>query len=165
MSMLKKLTIVVAGVFLLSVSNSAQESAEPKLAGTWQITFYLEPNHSQGATQCVSFTTTVTESSAEFSGRWSSSTFPGWEGSWRQDGDHIQWYGFTRGGLATSEFGHLPSNTVISGEFNHFIPPGGTTSSDGGWVATRVSQCLIAPGTTNAASVSDPAKLSTSPVN
>src|SRR5262249_48812047 len=132
----------------------------PILAGSWLITFFLEPFHSQGATQCVIFTI-VSQGQEEFTGRWTSPTFPGWQGDWLQDGDHIQWFGFTAGGLATSEFGHLPSNMIISGEFNHFLPPNGVTSSAGGWVARRVPQCSAVQtadvGTDPASRGTDPA--------
>jgi hypothetical protein len=148
-------------------SGTAQASTEPNLEGSWSITFYLEDEHTEGATQCVVFTTTQTAPSGEErNGTWTSPSFSGWQGTWQQDGDHIQWYGFTdAAALATSEFGHLPSNSIISGEFNHFIPPNGTTSSAGGWVAKRVEDCgaqprsakLAAPGSTN----SDPAVKST----
>jgi hypothetical protein len=107
----------------------------------------LEDEHTEGATQCVVFTTTqIAPSGEERNGTWTSPTFSGWQGSWQQDGDHIQWYGFTdAAALATSEFGHLPSNTIISGEFNHFLPPNGATSSAGGWVAKRVEDCGTQP--------------------
>jgi hypothetical protein len=144
-------------------TGTDQASTEPNLAGSWSITFYLEDEHTEGATQCVVFTTTKTAPSGEeMEGTWTSPSFSGWQGTWQHDGDYVQWYGFTdAAALATSEFGHLPSNSIISGEFNHFIPPDGTTSSAGGWVAKRVADCgaqpmsanLTAPGSSN----SDPA--------
>jgi hypothetical protein len=138
---LNRVALLVTGVSIFSISGVAH--TEPSLEGSWAITFYLEPQHAAGATQCIVFTTTRTEGSGEErSGTWASPSFPGWHGEWFQDGDHAQWYGFTEAAaLATSEFGHLPSNRVISGEFNHFFPPDGVTSSAGGWVAKRVKAC------------------------
>jgi hypothetical protein len=140
------------GVFAFALSSFflpavAEAMQEPTLEGSWSITFYLEPDHSAGATQCVIFTTTRTQPSGEErSGTWMSPSFPGWHGEWLQDGDHVQWFGFTgEAALASSEFGHLPSNRVISGEFNHFFAPDGTTSSAGGWVAKSVKACDTTP--------------------
>jgi hypothetical protein len=130
-SIIKRCPIVVAGFLMLPVLAFAQAPSETTLNGTWSITFYLESNHVRGATQCVVFKTTSTEPS-----------FHGWRGEWQQDGDHVQWYGFTAGAaIATSEFGHLPSKSLASGEFNHFLAPDGTTSSAGGWIAKRVKEC------------------------
>lgn len=137
-----RLLFFVAGLTLTSLQLVAQATPEPNLEGSWSITFYLEPDHSEGGTQCVVFKTTNTQSSGEErNGTWTAPSFPGWHGEWFQDGDHAQWFGFTSDGLASSEFGHLPSNQTISGEFNHFLPPDGTTSSSGGWVAKRVEAC------------------------
>jgi hypothetical protein len=142
LSMLKRLAVLACGLSILSTSAPAQAASEPDLSGSWSITFYIEPGHTQAATQCVVFTTTRTEHSGEErSGTWASPSFPGWRGTWQQDGDHFQWYGFAAAALASSEFGHLPSSRIISGEFNHFLSPTGATSSAGGWVGTRVTEC------------------------
>jgi hypothetical protein len=142
-SIIKRCPIVVAGFLMLPVLAFAQAPSETTLNGTWSITFYLESNHVRGATQCVVFKTTSTEPSGEERrGTWTSPSFHGWRGEWQQDGDHVQWYGFTAGAaIATSEFGHLPSKSLASGEFNHFLAPDGTTSSAGGWIAKRVKEC------------------------
>jgi hypothetical protein len=140
---LETLAYLTAGLSMFSNSAFSQVPRESTVEGSWSITFYLEPEHTQGGTQCVVFRTTrIERSGEERSGTWASPSFPGWHGEWQQDGDHVQWFGFTRAAaLATSEFGHLPSNRIISGEFNHYIPPDGATSTAGGWVASRVKQC------------------------
>jgi hypothetical protein len=155
---LHTLAYLTAGLSMFSNSAISQTPSEATVQGSWSITFYLEPEHTQGGTQCVVFKTTRIEGNGEErSGIWTSPSFPGWHGEWQQDGDHVQWFGFTRGAaLATSEFGHLPSNRIISGEFNHYIAPDGTTSSAGGWVANRVKQC--ASGAVSEAANSDPAQ-------
>lgn len=121
--------------------TSSAAVQRPSAEGSWRIIFHLEPNHSRGATQCVEFTTTGEVVGEPLSGTWVSTTFAGWRGQWIQEGDHVRWYGFTSGGLATSEFGHLPSNNAMSGEFTHFLPPDGVTSTAGGWRARRVQDC------------------------
>jgi hypothetical protein len=127
--------VLVAAISMFSTPIFGEE---PKLEGTWSFTFYSEPHHAATATQCVVFKTIRTEPSGEErSGTWTSPSFP-FQGEWQQDGDHIQWYGFTTGGgLALSFFGHMPSDTTISGEFNTFFSPDGATSNAGGWVGTR----------------------------
>jgi hypothetical protein len=156
---LHRLAYLTAGLSMFSNAAISQAPREPRVGGSWSITFYLEPEHTQGGTQCVVFKTTRVEPSGgeERSGTWTSPSFPGWHGEWQQDGDHVQWFGFTRAAaLATSEFGHLPSNRIISGEFNHYLPPDGTTSSAGGWVASRVKQCPL--GAVSEGANSDPAQ-------
>jgi hypothetical protein len=121
------------------------------LGGNWRITFYLEPGHSLGSTQCLSFTRTGTIVGEPQSGTWFSPTFAGWRGQWIKEGDHFRFYGFT-GTLATAEFGAMVSNDLFSGEFAHFFSPNGTTSSAGSYQAARVGACSsasVAPGAAN----------------
>lgn len=116
----------------------------PSIVGSWNITFFLEPNHTQGATQCVEFTLNPGSVVGEpLEGQWSSPTFSFWSGDWFQEGEHVQWYGSTSGALATSEYGDLASSQNSQGKFNHFSlgAPGSSTSSAGAWTGTRVESC------------------------
>jgi len=112
-----------------------------ELTGYWKITFYLEPSHSTGATQCLAFTKVPNAVLGHpVGGTWFAPSFSGWRGQWFQDGDHFQFYGIT-GSLGTAEFGSLISPSIFSGDFAHFISPNGTSSSAGSYQATRVNSC------------------------
>lgn len=144
--------VSLAGVLLLAASAApafAQELAGAAVnsVGHWRVTFFLEPNHSTGATQCISFTKTGTILGEPRSGRWTSPTFAGWTGQWIQEGDHFRFYGVTSS-LGTAEFGAMINSNSFSGEFAHFSKTNGATSSAGSFQATRVSTCgtsLAAP--------------------
>ena len=57
--MTRKLVLTTFAVLAICMSLlSKAAAAEPELAGNWNITFYLEPGHFLGATQCVVFTRT-----------------------------------------------------------------------------------------------------------
>jgi len=134
---LAKSGLVLGALLLGSASVLAQT-----VSGSWEVTFYLNPSRSTGATQCVVYTQTGGITGEPISGTWLSTTFPGWNGQWIVKGDHLQWYGFTDTGLATSEYGSITSRSIMSGEvFNHFLPLDGVTSTSGSWVAKRVSSC------------------------
>jgi hypothetical protein len=135
---------LLKGVLLAASVVSTALAAEPQLAGSWKLTFYLEPGHTLGASQCLVFTKQGNQVGEPNSGTWTSPTFPGWTGEWFQDkGDHFQFYGFTSGGLATSAYGALVSNNIAAGEFNHFTP--GVTSSAGAILLNRVHSCTTSP--------------------
>jgi len=134
--------LVLSAVF--SHAQQAPGSREPSIVGSWNITFFLEPNHILGATQCVEFTLNPGSVVGEpLEGQWSSPTFTFWSGDWFQEGEHVQWYGSTSGALATSEYGDLASGQNSQGKFNHFSAqaPGSATSSAGAWIGTRVESC------------------------
>lgn len=57
----------------------------PSIVGSWRVTFYLEPNHTVGGTQCVTFVQNPIQVGEPASGRGFSTTFPGWQGKWIQD--------------------------------------------------------------------------------
>ena len=137
-----RLMLMLLLVLLLGVSSAW--AAEPTLArtGPWTLTFYLEPNHTIAATQCVTFTKTSDQVGEANSGTWSSSSFAGWSGEWYQEGDKFHFYGFTSSGLATHEEGSLISSARGFGEFDHYVP--GATSSAGGFALVKVSTCPVA---------------------
>ncbi|MBW4621014.1 MAG: hypothetical protein KME17_16860 [Cyanosarcina radialis HA8281-LM2] len=134
---------------LMFTSLPAMAAPVPSIVGSWRVTFYLEPNHTVGASQCVTFVQNPIQVGEPASGRWFSTTFPGWQGKWIQEADHVRWYGFT-GSLATAEStGFTASANLITGEFIHFSAANGvTTSSSGAWSATRVSSCANVRATT-----------------
>jgi hypothetical protein len=123
--------------------------SEPSIIGSYQVSFYSEPYHKLTATQCIVFSKGASPIVGESnSGNWFSTTFSGWQGQWLQEGEHVQWYGFTSGGLASSADGNMFTNdstgtntsNLGAGFFNTFFRPG-TTSNAGAYVMTRVSSC------------------------
>lgn len=132
----KAVGLMIGGI----IFGSAPAMAAPDLNGTWKLTFYSEPNHTTGATQCLVFTKTGTVAGESNSGTWTSPSFSGWKGQWIQEGDHVRFFGFS-GTVATSAHSALmASSTSMSGEFDHFRSPG-TVSSSGAWSATKVNSC------------------------
>jgi hypothetical protein len=121
--------------------------SEPSIIGNYSVQFYSEPNHNLTATQCIVFSKGPSIVGESNSGKWFSTTFSGWGGEWLQEGEHIQWYGFTRGGLAYSADGNLFTNdsrgtntsNMGAGTFNTFLPSGYTNA--GAFVLNRVPSC------------------------
>jgi hypothetical protein len=152
-----KAGLLLAGGLMFS-SLPAMAAPVPSIVGSWRVTFYLEPNHTVGGTQCVTFVQNPIQVGEPASGRWFSTTFPGWQGKWIQEADSVRWYGFT-GSLATAESsGFTASANLMTGEFIHFFPTAGTTtSSSGAWSATRVPFCPTSTvGSTAAPQSGDP---------
>ena len=130
---------VVAVMFLVAFGFQASTASAQTVPGSWNVTFYLEPGHITGATHCVIFFLGPVQVGEPVSGVWRATTFPGWNGSWIKEGDHIRWYGATDATvpLGTAEWGLQARGTLMSGEFAHFSSSEGQTSSSGAWVATR----------------------------
>jgi hypothetical protein len=118
-------------------------AAEPTFVGDWSVTFAVEPGKAPGATQCIVVNLVPgTVASLPVSGTWSSPTFSGWQGQWVELGDHIRWFGVTKGGLSTEESGNVINSTLTGGvSFNHFFSSNGKTSSAGSWIASKVTGC------------------------
>lgn len=135
------------------ISTPLAQAASPSIEGNWNVTFFLEPGRTTGATQCIVFTKVPGTVAGEgTSGTWTSPTFPGWSGQWVKQGDHVRWFGVTST-LATEESGNVESNKIFGGvSFNHFLKSDATTSSAGNWNAVRVSSC---PGAASATAGSD----------
>jgi hypothetical protein len=167
---MKRLFIAALALAALSPALGATPAlaVSPVVSGSYNVTFYPEPYRLTAATQCVVFTPGnlplpfAPGVGVTTYGTWTSPTFAGWSGQYFQEGDHIRWYGFTTGGLATSETGNTLDATatnnvtavLIGGQdFNHFLR--GATSSIGNWSAVKVASCprvatLAAPNATNA---------------
>lgn len=140
-----------AGLLVLGglIVSAIPAMAAPDLNGSWRFSFFLEPNHSTGATQCLVFTKTGGVAGEPNSGTWTSPTFSGWKGQWIQEGDRVRIFGFTSSGLATSEHGGLlVSANSMAGEFDHFNSPG-KVSSSGAWTASKVSSCSSSSAATS----------------
>lgn len=135
MKKLKQTFTALVSALLLMGFGSAAFAASP--VGQWNVTFYLEPGLTTGATQGICFLS---------NGTWYSSTFSGWNGDWFQKGDRLRWYGGT-GSLATAEFGQFLGGIRIGGEFAHFFVPGTppVTSSRGNWYALKASSTCNPP--------------------
>jgi hypothetical protein len=121
----------------------------PSIIGSYSVSFYSDPFHVLTATQCIVFSKgTSPIVGLSNSGNWHSTTFAGWQGQWVQEGLHVQWYGFTSGGLASSADGNMFTNdsrgtntsNLGAGFFSTFVRPG-TTSNAGSYLMTRVSSC------------------------
>jgi hypothetical protein len=121
----------------------------PSIIGSYSVSFYSDPFHVLTATQCIVFSKGASPIvGLSNSGNWHSTTFSGWQGQWVQEGLHVQWYGFTSGGLASSADGNMFTNdstgtnrsNLGAGFFNTFVRPG-TTSNAGTYVMTRVASC------------------------
>lgn len=150
--------VIVYGLVILAtlLGNTFAYAGSPSVAGSFNVTFFLEPLRSTGATQCIVFKLVPgTVAGEPNSGTWTSPTFPGWSGQWIQLGDHVRWFGVTSG-LATEASGNMANVNYFSGvSFNHFLKTNAATSSAGNWHAVRVAGCRI--GLNNLGL--DPAKL------
>lgn len=136
--MVYSLAFLATGV----LSTPLAQAASPSVVGNWNVTFFLEPARSTGATQCVVFKLVPgTVGGVPTSGTWTSTTFPGWSGQWVQLGDHVRWFGVTSA-LATTESGNMENANIFGGvSFNHFLKTNALTSTAGSWNAVRVAQC------------------------
>jgi len=125
------------------------------VAGAWNLLFFLEPNHTSGAKQCLVFSVTGGVDGEPLSGTWFSPTFAGWNGTWIQEGDRVNLSGSTDAGLATWEDGEFNVKTQIAGQFQHEFASGssGVLSSAGAFRLQKISACPSAA----AASGVDPA--------
>lgn len=150
------------GLVLLASSLGASfvQAGSPSVVGSFNVTFFLEPLRSTGATQCIVFRLVPgTVAGEPMSGTWSSPTFPGWTGQWVQLGDHVRWFGVTSS-LATSASGNMANINYFSGvSFNHFLKTNAATSSAGNWHAVRVAACRVGINNNTHTGDSDPAHL------
>jgi hypothetical protein len=128
---------------VLAVSAGAVWAAPDLVPGPigstaqWQVQFFLEPNHSAGAVQCIVFRKTGGVVGEPNSGTWSSPSFAGWQGQWIQEGDRVRWAGSTAVRLGTAEFGDMIVAGLCTGEFVHASTPSGVWSTAGSWAMTR----------------------------
>lgn len=125
------------------LSAPLAQASSPSIVGNWNVTFFLEPGRTTGATQCIIFKLVPgTVAGESTSGTWTSPTFPGWSGQWVKQGDHVRWFGVTDT-LATEESGNVENNKIFGGvSFNHFSKTNAATSSAGSWNAVRVNACI-----------------------
>ncbi|HBI21394.1 MAG TPA: hypothetical protein DDY37_02220 [Legionella sp.] len=139
---MKKLGI--CGLFLAAsvVGAPLAQATSPGVAGSWKVTFFVEPGRTTGSTQCIVFSKVPgTVAGESDSGTWTSPTFPGWSGQWVKQGDLVRWFGVTDA-LATEESGIMENSKIFGGvSFNHFLKTDATTSSAGSWNAVRVTSC------------------------
>jgi len=150
---------VVGLLFLAAFGLQVPTASAQGVPGSWNVTFYLEPGHTAGATQCVVFVLGPQQAGEPSSGRWLSPTFPGWNGFWIKEGDHLRWYGATDSTtpLGSAEWGLQQSATRMGGEFVHFSSDEGQTSTTGAWIAIKRSTACPARST-EAEDGADPAR-------
>lgn len=151
---------LICGIVLAAsaLSSTLALASSPSVVGSWNVTFYLEPGRTTGATQCIVFKLVPgTVAGEQTSGTWTSPTFPGWSGQWVKLGDHVRWFGVTDS-LATEESGNMESKKIFGGvSFNHFSKTDASTSSAGSWNAVRVDSCVTVNVAADVVS-GDPAK-------
>jgi hypothetical protein len=156
---MKKLAICGLILAASAINAPLVHAASPSIVGNWNVTFFLEPSRTTGATQCIVFKSVAgTVAGESNSGTWTSPTFPGWTGQWVKQGDHVRWFGVTST-LATEESGNVENNKIFGGvSFNHFAKSDATTSSAGSWNAVRVSSCSSTVSASFDADPADPSK-------
>lgn len=139
----------------MNTPTSYVYAGSPSVVGSFNVTFFLEPIRSVGATQCIVFKSVPgTVSGVPTSGTWASTTFAGWSGQWIQLGDHVRFFGVTTGGLSTVASANMSSSQILGGvSFNHFLSSTAATSSAGNLIGYRVRSC---PTGNLAAQQSDP---------
>lgn len=137
---MKKWTMCLLMAVAVTAMGFGFASAAPVVNGSFNVTFYSEPNHAPSATRCVTFTKTGGILNEPLSGTWSSPTLGG--GEWIQEGDYFKWYGPQDGAvIMTSGFGTYYTNGQGAGEFVTFNRSTGQTSNAGSWRMSRTSSC------------------------
>lgn len=156
---MKKLAIYGLVLAASTIIAPLAHASSPGIAGSWNVTFFLEPGRTTGATQCIVFKVVAgTVAGESNSGTWTCPTFPGWTGEWVKQGDHVRWFGVTDS-LATEESGNVQNSKIFGGvSFNHFNKSTAKTSSAGSWNAVRVGSCTGTVAPNNASG--DPSGLS-----
>ena len=139
------------GLLLLGgiVFGTAPAMAVPDFTGSWKFSFYLGPNRTPGATQCVVFKATNNVLGQPKSGTWTSPTFSSWKGQWIQEGALIHWYGTTGSSLASALKGEIASPASAAGTGESILVPSGNASSFASWTATKVNSCGTSSATQN----------------
>ena len=129
---------VVALTFVVAFGFQASTASAQTVPGSWNVTFYLEPGHATGATQCVIFLLGPAQVGEPLSGRWRATTFAGWNGHWIKEGDHIRCTARpTPSPPRHRGVGPPGVRHAHGGEFVHFSSDEGQTSTSGAWIATR----------------------------
>ena len=138
------------------VFSSTPAMALPELNGSWQITYYPDPNRNQPATYCVAFTTVAGSVVGEpLSGTWQEApgAAPTWRGNWIQQGDRVKWWGsVTNIQYVTSHEGTLITSSPVgsapvgsmTGQYQFYSIAGGVGAAApelGAWSAQKVANC------------------------
>lgn len=139
---MKKWSVCLLLAVAMTAFGWSIASAAPVVNGSFNITFYSEPNHTATATLCMTFVRTGTILSEPQSGTWSSPQLGG--GEWIQEGDYFKWYGPQLSQIImTSGFGHYYVQGQAAGEFVTFRSDTGSTSNAGSWKMVRTQSCTV----------------------
>jgi hypothetical protein len=154
--------LLIGGLVFGATPAMAQTAPPP--TGSWQITYYNDEDNrtTPSSPFCIAFTTaTGGGAGVDPSGTWQATGLGGgntWQGSWRQKGDRLKWWGTYNGSTiqnySTSHEGMLITNTTaaaaptgyMAGQHQHYqiATPGGpapNTRYIGAWWAQRVASC------------------------
>ena len=149
-ALFQRATLSIAFGSILLAAAASPALAIHSLAGTWLVTYYLDPTSTQGSTQCIN-TRKTGETNGVISGTWSSPTLQGWRGQWTEKGQHYEWHGtYVVSGTtyATFDVGDFitPLATAeTSAATFQAAPTGPTTVSTGTATMTMVANCHSAP--------------------
>lgn len=128
----------IAAVCLLAVPSFAA----PFLSGAWEITFFQEPNHSTGGTQCLEFIQTGTVMGEPRSGTWAmKSHASNIQGFWIQEGDQVKIWGKA---TAVNYYnimvitGAMIKSNLMAGDFFSEYFWNSSSNYGGSWRATKV---------------------------
>jgi hypothetical protein len=117
----------------------ASAPATALFSGTYTVTFYIGPSHTQENSQCVTFTNTGGIAGFPDSGTFDSSTYADWGGNFVVDGKDLRWYGIFDDGSGewkgvTDAHNRIKSGVpAIRGGFDEWdvSPPPINAESDG----------------------------------
>jgi hypothetical protein len=117
---------------------------EGSLASAYDLTFYIEPSLSAGASYCFTFTTTGFLSGYPHSGTYTDNTGD-FTGTWYVNGDEVMLSGVYTLGDSIPMIGRLlgPGSGKFGGRFLDFFSTNTNAAiADGGtFVATKVASC------------------------
>ena len=131
--------------------------AVPKLAGSYNITGYVEPTLGGPYTWCFDFTNTGTVLGFPNSGTWNVPSYSaGWTGEWYVTGDEIIMHGVAANTYYFSWKGRIVNATKISGRQVEFFSSGKTDTAGTFLGAKITASCPVAAAA--AAYGGDPAR-------
>jgi hypothetical protein len=147
---MRSIRVILAMICLVCLFVVPAYAAGPLLSGAWNLSYYHEPNHSLGSTQCVVFTKTGAIAGEPLSGTWTMPNYGGgYSGFWIQEGDQVKlWAATTASGYdyAMVITGAMTSVGSMAGDFFAEFKTIGTGSNlAGAWKAGKVGTACKPP--------------------
>jgi hypothetical protein len=132
--------------------------ALPALNGSWQVSYFKDPERMPSSTYCFNFSTVANSIANEpLSGTWQEAATPSWQGNWIQQGDQVKWWGTIaslqyvtahQGAVITlANTPSVPGAAGVVGMTGHYqsFPvvggPGIGSIDVGAWSAQKVASC------------------------